>query len=331
MTIACMTKPQYDKLAKFYHDWEGLREDGYDKKPGFKKPWPTFTEDVKNIENELFVSHYTPDNLPKKNKKVLRKRGVIQRDVNGNPIIQTGDSVRGSLHKGTFYGAIKQTVKSKKGDIEEVTKYVVRKKVNDLSDADLKNVVDKKVRAILIQARQQEKLLREKIDNLNKQLQKAEEYEESDIKADIEKLKNDIRQLYAMPCKDCRFIPIKKARVIQKTVTNPLKIKEQRDKSLHSDKPHKQHYYATNDGNFLIILYEGTNEKGKRIRDCRTINNLDTAKHLQAEVQSSLKEQGLSSLHGLYESYIPEQNTKLETVCHIKNGYNGLVLEEFAK
>ncbi len=190
MTIACMTKANYDKLAQFYHDWEELRQDGHARKPQFDKPWPSFTEDMKQIENELFISHYTADNLPKKNKKILRKRGLIQRDTNGRPIIQTGDSVRGSLHKDTFYGAILQKTENKKGELEEVIKYAVRKKVIDLSDADLKNVVDERVRCILTKAREAEKPLLKQIESLRKQYQKAEEHEEPAIKRQMAELEH---------------------------------------------------------------------------------------------------------------------------------------------
>ncbi|MBK3515732.1 type II CRISPR RNA-guided endonuclease Cas9 [Carboxylicivirga marina] len=308
MTIACMTKPQYDKLAKFYHDWEGLREDGHDKKPTFEKPWPTFTEDVKNIEHELFVSHYTPDNLPKNNKKTLRKRGVIQRDKNGNPIIQTGDSVRGSLHKETFYGAIKQKVENKKtGQIEEVCKYVVRKKVVDLSDTDLKNVVDEKVRNILIEARKAEKTLQKEIDKLVKQKQKAEEHEEPQIEQNIAKLKKEIENLYAFPASG---VPIKKVRLLQPTVTNPLEIKVQRDKSTKAIRPHKEKYYTANDGNYLMAVYEGKDVKGKIKRDFELINNLTAAEYFKNSVQSVLKPQGIGVLEGLIPKV--KQNGKLE-------------------
>ncbi len=113
ITMACISKQNYETLAKFYHDWEGLYHAGIDDKPKVKKPWKTFVEDVKKVEEEILVSHYTPDNLPKKAKKALRKRGKIQRDSKGNVIYQKGDSIRGSLHKDTFYGAIERTETNK--------------------------------------------------------------------------------------------------------------------------------------------------------------------------------------------------------------------------
>lgn len=77
ITIACMTKEKYDLLA---HAW-GLEDDN--KKKEAKellekaKPWKTFTQDVLAIENEVLVSHHTPDNIKKQTRKKLRKRGKI--------------------------------------------------------------------------------------------------------------------------------------------------------------------------------------------------------------------------------------------------------------
>ena len=116
ITIACMTKQNYENLAKFYHEYEEMYIKGSDKKPYVEKPWPTFTEDVKGLEKEIMVSHYTPDNLHKKSKKKLRKRGEIQKNTKGEIIYQKGDTVRGSLHKETFYGAVKRGIINKNGE-----------------------------------------------------------------------------------------------------------------------------------------------------------------------------------------------------------------------
>jgi CRISPR-associated endonuclease Csn1 len=136
ITIACIGKSENDSLSDYYrHDEEyhwGKRG-----KPRFDKPWATFTEDVKNVENELLVSHYTASNLVKQTKKKVRVSGKIILDVTGKPLMKQGDSARGSLHKETFYGAIR------KG--EEI-KYVVRKSLAQLKDTDVEKIVDKAVR-----------------------------------------------------------------------------------------------------------------------------------------------------------------------------------------
>ncbi|MDT8415830.1 MAG: HNH endonuclease domain-containing protein, partial [Flavobacteriaceae bacterium] len=78
VTIACMNKNKYDKLA---HAW-GLEDKGeFDKAKKElenEKPWDTFTQDVRNLENEVFIVHQNKDVLPIQTKKKFRKRGKIQ-------------------------------------------------------------------------------------------------------------------------------------------------------------------------------------------------------------------------------------------------------------
>ncbi len=131
ITIACIGKREYDLMAQYYHD-EEIHQYGEGNKPHFPKPWPTFTEDVLAIEKELMVVHSTPDVLPKQAKKWIT--------VKGEKRLAQGDSVRGSLHLDTFYGAI---------DREGEIKYVVRKSLSALKDTDIKNIVDDAVRGIV--------------------------------------------------------------------------------------------------------------------------------------------------------------------------------------
>ena len=124
ITIACIDKVQYDKLAQFYHEEDDYRQ-GKGKKPQFEKPWPTFVADIKHIQHELLVAHYAKDNMPKHTKK-----------KGGYNFIQ-GDTARGSLHNDTYYGAIERD-----GDI----KYVVRKSLDMLEAKDVDKIVDEEVK-----------------------------------------------------------------------------------------------------------------------------------------------------------------------------------------
>ena len=124
ITIACIDKVQYDKLAQFYHEEDDYRQ-GKGKKPQFEKPWPTFVADIKHIQDELLVAHYAKDNMPKHTKK-----------KGGYNFIQ-GDTARGSLHNDTYYGAIERD-----GDI----KYVVRKSLDMLEAKDVDKIVDEEVK-----------------------------------------------------------------------------------------------------------------------------------------------------------------------------------------
>lgn len=136
ITIACIGSGTYAKWAQFQRDAERYywhREN----KPIFEKPWPTFTEDVKAVADELLVSHYTADNLPKHSRKKLRVRGKVQLNAEGKPIYVQGDTARGALHQQTFYGAIKR---------DDEIKHVVRKALDALQPADVDKIVDDAVR-----------------------------------------------------------------------------------------------------------------------------------------------------------------------------------------
>lgn len=137
ITIACIGSGAYAKWAQFQRDTERYywhREN----KPVFDKPWPTFTEDVKAVVDELLVSHHTADNVPKHSRKKLRIRGKVQFNAEGKPIYVQGDTARASLHQQTFYGAIKR---------DDEIKYVVRKPLDALQPADVDKIVDEAVRA----------------------------------------------------------------------------------------------------------------------------------------------------------------------------------------
>ncbi len=125
ITIACIGKSEYDKLAQYYHDDEAHRWGQSLDKAQFSQPWPTFVSDIKNIQNELLIAHYSKDNM----RKHTRKRGE-------NGYVQ-GDTARASLHNDTYYGAI---------EVDGEVKYVVRKNLDSLVEKDVKNIVDDAVR-----------------------------------------------------------------------------------------------------------------------------------------------------------------------------------------
>ncbi len=131
IVIACIGKAEYDKLAQYYHDKENHEWYGFSK-ADFVKPWPTFVEDIKKVQNEILVSHYTPDNMSKQG----RKHTI----ANGKKVLSKGDAARGSLHKDTYYGAIERD-----GNI----KYVVRRELASLDEKDIKYIVDDTVRGIV--------------------------------------------------------------------------------------------------------------------------------------------------------------------------------------
>lgn len=130
ITIACIDKGEYDKLAEYRHKYDEYKYFGKDK-PRFDMPWPSFVSDIKQIQDELLIAHYNKDNMPKQAKRYVR-------NSKGAKVLTQGDTARASLHNDTYYGAIERD-----GEI----KYVVRKNLDGLDEKDVKNIVDSKVRA----------------------------------------------------------------------------------------------------------------------------------------------------------------------------------------
>lgn len=275
ITIACMTKDKYDVLA---HAW--TLEDEQNKTEAKKiieqaKPWKTYKEDLQKIEEEILVSHYTPDNVKKQSKKIVRVRGKkqyvaeIERDVNGKaipkkdsngkviykldkdgkriPRLQQGDTVRGSLHQDSIYGAIKNPLNT-----EEI-RYVIRKDLESIKASDVDNIVDEVVKEKVKEA------IASKVLLLSSNAQQ----------------KNKL--LGEVWMNKEKYIPINKVRLYANSVKNPLDIKyhSSLSKSKHE---HKQKVYGQNDENYAMAIYE---LDGKR--EFELVNNFNLAKLIKQE------------------------------------------------
>lgn len=223
ITIACIDKGEYDKLAKYYHDEENHEWYGHDK-PDFKKPWDTFVADIKNVENELLIAHYSKDNMSKQAKRNIRGRdGRILKNERGEKLQMRGDVAHTSLHNDTYYGAIM---------VDDTVKYVIRKNLDGLEEKDVKNIVDNEVRS--------------KVENailLHGSLKKA-------VEATI--WMNEEKQ-----------IPIKKVRIFAGSVTRPLNIRQQRDLSRHEYK-HQYHVMNDRNYMMAIYVGVNNKGKEKR-------------------------------------------------------------------
>lgn len=131
-TIACIGPCEYAALAEYYRSDEEFKYGRRREKPQFEKPWPTFTEDLLKLQEELLIVHQATDKLGKRDRrKVKTPRGKF---------LTGGDSARGRLHQETYYGAINYD-----GNI----KYVVRKPLDSLTEKDLDKIVDETVKGIV--------------------------------------------------------------------------------------------------------------------------------------------------------------------------------------
>lgn len=131
IVIACIGPDEYNKLGAYYHDEENHEWYGMSKAT-FVKPWNTFVEDIKKIQDEILVYHYTPDNIPKQGRHRIK--------INGKKILTQGDAARYSLHNDTYYGAIENDCN---------IKYVKRIDLASLKESDVKNIVDDTVRSLV--------------------------------------------------------------------------------------------------------------------------------------------------------------------------------------
>lgn len=283
ITIACMTKDKYDVMA---HAWD--LEDDLDKNQ-YKlmksvleqsKPWKTYTEDLKKIEDEILISHHTPDNVKKQSKKIVRIRGKkqfvaeMETDPNGKNVPRTdsnnkiiyqkdnkgekiaryhqGDTIRGSLHQDSIYGAIKNPLN------QEEIRYVIRKDLESIKATDLENIVDEVVKEKVKDA------IATKVLLLSSNPQQ----------------KNKLAENQKVWMNKEKGIAINKVRLYANSVKNPLHIKEHAmlSKSKHE---HKQKVYAQNDENFAMAIYEGTDNRGNVKRSFESINYMDAGAYFK--------------------------------------------------
>ncbi|WP_376777405.1 type II CRISPR RNA-guided endonuclease Cas9 [Flavobacterium covae] len=305
ITIACMPKDKYDLLA---HAWR--LEDEQDKKAAKAlieqaKPWKTFKEDIEKIETEILVSHFTPDNVKKQAKRILRVRGKkqyvaeIERNANGKaipkkdasgkiiyklnekgnkiPILQQGDTIRGSLHQDSIYGAIKNPLNTNE------IRYVIRKDLESLKANDIENIVDENVKAKVKEAVANKILL---ISSNPKQ-------------------KNKFAEGKKVWMNEEKKIPINKVRIYANSVKNPIEIKKHSplSKSKHE---HKQTVYGQNDENYAMAIYEGLDIKGKSERAFELINYLDAGFYY--------KSKNINERKNAIISLVPEK--------HLETGFN---------
>lgn len=233
VTIACIGSGAYAKWAQYQRDEERYYWDK-NKKPDIEKPWATFTEDVKSLVDTLLVSHHTANKLPKHSRKILRVRGKVQRNANGEALYAQGDTARASLHQQTFYGAIKR---------DDEVKFVVRKALDSLQPTDVGKIIDNAVRECV------------------------------EVAIEREGFKEAISKPICF--NEAKGVYIKKVRIYASGVTNPIHLKEHRDKSRFE---HKRKYYVANDSNYCMAIYEGRDVNGRIKRSFAIVNNLDAVK-----------------------------------------------------
>ncbi len=288
-----------DEILKDYYEHKERKQSFSLIEPfkGFKR------EFIWKIDDSILINNLTNHQALTPAKRIVRKRGKIQFIKGTNePMISTGDCIRGQLHDETFLGAIKPALRDKNGNIlrddlgkiiqEEKIKYVVRvpflyKKNKDspgfktLEDLE-KLIVDK---PLFLQIAKQVK--------------------------EIGSFKDAMESgIYMLDKKGNRINKIRHIRVF-KASNNPLQIKAHTYLSRHE---YKQTYYANNATNSFFAIYQGKNKK-----DCDFRNLFETSQILankQVNKIEDLFEPRISIQKGmnieeLNLKYILQNGTKL--------------------
>lgn len=249
ITIACMGKREYDEYAALYRTIDEHR----DAVRGLiiLKPWQGFTEDIKNIEQEILVAHYTPNPMGKQTKKKLRdNNGRILRDKQGRPSYSSGDTARVQLHDDMIYGKI---TNSHNIDPKHPSGKICAVKRIPLIDVKVVDVVDPVVKQVIANAIST-------YGDIKKAIEAEQENNDGSIWFNREK-----------------GVKLKTVRCFQDHAINAAPIRALRDTSAQEYK--RFHYHRTN-GNYISAIYEGINAKGKREREYLIITNYDATKSL---------------------------------------------------
>lgn len=218
---------------------------------------PSCKNIVSYIENNIIVNHVAKDQTLTPSRRRIRRRGRVIKDKNGNPLWKTGDSIRGQLHKETFFGAIKKPIvngnsiaRDENGKIitEDKLTFVIRRELKfkanskDSGFANMKElkkvIVDQNLYAIIESQIPEGVSFKEALENGIYMIKNGKNGEK--IKT------NRIRHVRC-------FAPIN---------AGPVDIKKQ---SYQSKQDYKNFYYTSPGDLPYMCVYEHTEKPNKRI------------------------------------------------------------------
>ncbi|WP_455091339.1 type II CRISPR RNA-guided endonuclease Cas9 [Prevotella jejuni] len=223
------------------------------------------------INDNIIVNHHVKNQALTPVRRRLRKKGYIVGGVD-KPRWQTGDALRGEIHKASYYGAITQFVKDEEGkvlmkegrpQINPTIKFVIRRELKYKKSAadsgfaswdDLgKAIVDKELFALM----------------------KGQFPAETSFKDACEQGIYMIKKgKNGMPDKKLYRIRHIRCNTVQK---NALKIKEQ---TYKSEKEYKRYFYAAVGDLYAMCCY--TNGK---IREFRIYSLYDVSCHRKSDIE----------------------------------------------
>lgn len=242
ITLASTNKETTDRIA---HELRQQEDRNSSLTP--TKPWPSFTEDVLRLKDKVLVYHYSVDPLGRTSR--------YSKLIKGKRRPVTGSTVRGSLHKDTFYGRIlwKDPQTGTK-----VLRTVKRSRIHDMSDADVPYIVSQQLRDI-IQSPEWAGIEKVKAAGGLPVSVKNGDGTSTHV---VKKLRLFTQQVK----RDKNGVP-------QPEEDSLLEIKPHRDRVEGRD--HKHHLLAANDDNHFMGVY--ANEKGERSFHILTLFDLTKA------------------------------------------------------
>ena len=223
------------------------------------------------INDNIIVNHHIKNQALTPVRRRLRKKGHIVGGVD-SPRWQTGDALRGEIHKASYYGAITQFAKDDEGkvlmkegrpQVNPTIKFVIRRELKYKKSAadsgfaswdDLgKAIVDKELFALMKEQFPEETSFKDACEQGVYMIKKG---------------KN------GMPDKKLYRIRHIRCNTVQK---NALKIKEQ---TYKSEKEYKRHFYAAVGDLYAMCCY--TNGK---IREFRIYSLYDVSCHRKSDIE----------------------------------------------
>lgn len=238
-------------------------------------------EHILSIKDNIVVNHVSKDQTLNQAKKKIRKRGKVQNfpSENGSssPRFMEGNAIRGQLHLESYFGAIKPNERNadgfaikENGSFKPKQKegkdeiWIVMRKAIDKINFDKDVIVDEVLK-----------------NHLKRQLDSGKKIEDL-----VDFNGKKVRHLRCRVKAGLGFLSQEKA----------LAIKSHIFKSKHL---HKQDYLVQNSDNYLYLLYEGKNEKGKTIRGYRILNRMDIA---QNDINSIKEIKSINTYNSLNKS-----------------------------
>ncbi len=220
------------------------------------KPYESFkSSHLLDIENKVLINHIVHDKTLTETFKHIKKRGKKTGKI------AQGDTIRGRLHKETFFGAIKALERNEQGyPIKENGKFktIANPKTgeNEIWIVARKPITEIKLDKGVIKDVIVDEILKQ---HLQSQINNGK----------------DLTELTDFNNKTIRHIRMRvKAGVGYLSKEKAIPVKTQTYQSKHE---HKREVLTQNEENYLFLLYEGINEKGKTIRAYRILNLFDIA------------------------------------------------------